>query len=206
MDTGYKQQEVASAYNRDYMIERDYMPEHLLNVLQHFFNENGVKKILEVGVGSGKTMKALRSLGYNVDGIDISPASAELSGVQVASATKIPFAQDSFDCVLGISIIEHLTKAEGIRFIEEARRVLKNSGVIFLVTPNFSSPLHYLQGKKWFAYSDVTHVCFYSPKTLKTFSLREVFTKLNVCLPQPFRHWSGLCRPFFKMFRFFLSV
>ncbi len=162
-----KEQKVTLAYDRDYMIERDYFPDHLLNTLEHFFRENGVKKILEVGVGSGKLMQALRKMGFEVEGIDISSASAELAGAQVASATDIPFANDSFDCVLGISIIEHLTQEDGTRFVNEARRVLKNGGVLFLVTPNFSSPLRYIQGKNWFAYSDKTHIFFYSPKTLK---------------------------------------
>ena len=160
-------QKAALVYDRDYMIERDYFPNHLLNALEHFFRENDVKKILEVGVGSGKLMKTMRKMGYEVEGIDISPASAELAGVQVASATDIPFADDSFDCVLGISIIEHLNQEDGICFVNESRRVIKKGGVIFLVTPNLSSPLRYIQRKRWFAYSDKTHIYFYSPKTLK---------------------------------------
>lgn len=174
-----KTQESTLAYNRDYMIERDYLPDHLLNTLEHFFHENGVKKILEVGVGSGKLMKALRRMGYEVDGIDISPASAELADAQVASATNIPFVDDSFDCVLGISIIEHLTREAGICFINEAKRVLKQDGVIFLVTPNFSSPLRYLQRENWFAYSDKTHIFFYSPKTLKKLLHNREFYELK---------------------------
>ena len=162
-----KTQKNTLVYDRNYMIERDYLPGHLLNSLEHFFRENNVKNILEVGVGSGKLMKTLRRIGYEIEGIDISPASAELTGVQVASATDIPFADGSFDCVLGISIIEHLNKEDGTCFVNEAKRVLKQEGVIFLVTPNFSSPLRYLQGENWFAYSDKTHIFFYSPKTLK---------------------------------------
>jgi len=154
-------------YDHSYIIERDYLSANLLNSLHLFLLQNGVKKILEVGVGSGKCMKSLQKLGFLVKGIDISPAAAKIAGVQVASATDIPYKNKSFDCIIGISIIEHLNQNDGIRFIKEAKRVLKNNGVIFLVTPNFSSPLRYFQGKNWFGFSDKSHLFFYTPKTLK---------------------------------------
>lgn len=170
---GYKKN--INLYNKEYFSERDYLPSHLANVLEILLKENNIKKILEVGVGSGKLMKYLRKKGYEVKGIDVSPISAKLTGSVIASATKIPFKDSSFDCVLGISIIEHLSKNEGEQFIKEAYRVLKNKGIIFLVTPNFSSPLRYLYGKKWFGFSDRSHIFFYTPHSLK-----KILNKNNI--------------------------
>jgi ubiquinone/menaquinone biosynthesis C-methylase UbiE len=167
-------------YDKQYFSERDYLPSHLLNTLEIFLKENKVKDVLEVGAGSGKLMKALRERGYSVEGIDISPISAKLSGAKVASATKIPFKAQSFDCLLAISIIEHLSKKDGEIFINEARRVLRNNGVIFIVTPNFSSPARYLKKEKWFGYSDKSHIFFYTPKSLRKLLLKNNFKNVKL--------------------------
>lgn len=167
-------------YDTNYFSERDYIPHHLINVLEIIFKKNKINTILEVGVGSGKLMKKLKEDGYTIKGIDISPVAAKLSGARVASATKIPFAKDKFDCVLAISIIEHLTEKEGKIFIKEANRVLKNKGILFIVTPNFSSPLRHIKKDKWFGYSDKTHVFFYTPNSLKKLLNINKFVNVNI--------------------------
>jgi SAM-dependent methyltransferase len=85
----------------------------------------------------------------------------------VGTATAIPFIGSKFDSVVAVSLIEHLDVNEGHLFIEEAFRVLRPGGVIFLVTPNFRSPLRYVQGDHWFGFSDKTHVTFYTPNHMR---------------------------------------
>lgn len=46
----------------------------------------------------------------------------------------LPFPSKSFDCVIASEVIEHLTKADGLRMIKELERVAKNK--IILTTPN----------------------------------------------------------------------
>jgi len=175
-----KKNDLLKLYNQQYFSERENLPNPLLNTLDILLRKNGIVNILEVGAGSGKLMKHLKKEGYHVEGIDISPIAAKLSGAKVASATKIPFKDKQFDCVIAISIIEHLSKADGKVFIREAGRVLKNGGLIFIVTPNFSSPARYLKKEKWFGYSDKTHIFFYTPLRLRKLLLDNGF--LNVHL------------------------
>lgn len=151
---------------------------HIVNVLENLPIEYSSKDILEVGCGSGALMRLLKNIKYNVQGIDISPAAAKLSGAKLAPATKIPFKRESFDCVISLSMIEHLYSSEAKQFLREAFRVLRPGGIIFLSTANFSSPLRYLQGKNWYGYGDKSHVKFYGTTSFKKLLTHNNF--LNV--------------------------
>jgi SAM-dependent methyltransferase len=50
---------------------------------------------------------------------------------------NLPFADGSFRCVFGLSVLEHLLN--GCRFIREAHRVLEPGGSLVLLTPNIST-------------------------------------------------------------------
>ena len=147
--------------------------------IEKLMRQHGVARALEVGTGTGKLMRHLRDKGFSVDGIDSSPVAAKLSGALVGSATDIPFEPDRFDCVIGISVLEHLTVSEGKRFVSEAFRVLRAEGLIFLVTPNFSSPLRYVLGRNWFGYSDKTHISFYTPRKMRSLLLAGGFHRVR---------------------------
>lgn len=159
--------DLTEVYDSAYFAERDELPAHLLNALDILLTKRNCMSILEVGSGSGRLMKALQEKGYKVEGVDVSPVAAQLSGSRVGTATHLPFKDNSVDCILGISIIEHLDSGDGNKFLSESWRVLKKGGTLFLVTPNLASPVKLAQGKKWFGYTDKTHIFFYSPSSLK---------------------------------------
>ena len=91
------------------------------------------KRILEVGCGTGYWFDYFNKWGSDsVCGIDISRAMLRTSGcdgVAEASATDLPFADGSFDVVLAISVLEHLTEVADVRrAISEIVRVLDKDG------------------------------------------------------------------------------
>ena len=53
------------------------------------------------------------------------------------SAFALPFADNSFDCVVSQEVIEHLPYDEGI--FEDMRRVLKPGGIVILGTPDYAT-------------------------------------------------------------------
>ena len=167
-------------YDKTYFLERDHLQKHLVNIIENIACENNSKSLLEVGVGSGKLMKKLKKDGFKIEGIDISPIAARMAGAKVGSATKIPFKDKSFDLVIAISIIEHITEKEGELFIKEVNRVLTKNGIVFLVTPNFASPLRIIFGKKWAGYADKTHVYFYTPLSLKKLLKNNEFDNVRL--------------------------
>jgi len=162
-------------YDEEYFAQRDLLGEHVADVIENLLKKHKVKSVLDVGPGTGRLMRFLENKGYKVKGLDISPVSAKYSGATVGSAIDMPFKNESFDCVLGLHIIEHLKAKEGIIFVNEVHRVLKRNGIIFLLTPNYGSPIRYIKGKDWYGYSDKTHVHFYTPNSLRKLLLQNGF-------------------------------
>jgi SAM-dependent methyltransferase len=50
---------------------------------------------------------------------------------------KLPFENDKFTCVYGLSVLEHLLN--GCHFMKECHRVLKPGGTLIILTPNIST-------------------------------------------------------------------
>lgn len=165
-------------YTKKYFEDRDILITHLALTIKQIAKENHYRKILDIGCGSGQYLKFLQNKGFEVFGVDHSLEAVKMAAknriiVVKASATKLPFKTASFDLVLAISLIEHLSKRDAKKFISEVNMVLKPGGSFFLVTPNFASPLRLIQGKNWFGYSDPTHINFFTPASLsKTLRLQ----------------------------------
>lgn len=104
----------------------------------------GVSTILDVGCGEERPIKTLkeaynRTFGYSV-GLDLrvsvaSDAKKVYDDFVVADAVNLPFRKQSFDATIAIELIEHLTKNEGYKLIEELHRVSKK--VIVVTTPSY---------------------------------------------------------------------
>lgn len=175
-------------YNREYFKERDLLLPHLANTIKSFAIKNNLKKILDVGCGTGRLVEFLNSQGFETYGCDNYEESLKLARklndrqrIKKASAIKLPYPKSSFDLITCVSVIEHLKVNNSKRFIREAKRILKPKGFIFLVTPNFATPLRIIQGDRWFGYLDPTHVNFYTPN-----SLSRLLKKNNFKNPQLF--------------------
>ncbi len=100
-------------------------------------------KLLDVGCQDGTFALRLKSLGYDVTGLEISRlevAKARKRGVRafVGSAEEaFPFKGGFFDAAYAGDIIEHLYDTDF--FLSEVGRVLKPAGVFVVTTPNLAS-------------------------------------------------------------------
>ena len=85
-------------------------------------------RVLEVGAGSG----LLQDIVKDYTGLDLSANAARYfhKPFVAASATAMPFADNSFDAVWSIWTLEHLSSPE--RGLSEMRRVVRNGGYILL--------------------------------------------------------------------------
>lgn len=160
------QAESKKLFTEEYFADKDDVPVHLVAVLNEIIEQRLFCNILEVGCGTGRLMNGLRREGRRIHGCDLSLHAARRSGAQVADATRLPYKRKMFDFVIAVSVIEHLYEDQGEMFLNEVTRVLRKGGCLFMVTPNFASPLRYLKGKRWFGYTDPTHVQFYTPQVL----------------------------------------
>ena len=95
------------------------------------------RQVLDVGSGRGEFLE--RDPTHFV-GVDVDPAlvascrERQLSALCM-SALSLDFPNESFDAVHAAQLIEHFDSTDAARFIQEAARVLRNGGVVFLTTP-----------------------------------------------------------------------
>jgi len=100
-------------------------------------------RALDIGCGTGYLLEYLQRypLDGEVVGIDISRYALQFcqqrgaNDLAIASATEIPFPSDSFDLIICIDTIQHLTPA-GADFlaIKEFARLLRPDGLLYLRT------------------------------------------------------------------------
>ncbi|MDX2042366.1 MAG: class I SAM-dependent methyltransferase [Acidobacteriota bacterium] len=99
-------------------------------------------QLLDIGCGTGATMDHLRQFG-EVQGIDLAMIPLSFSRrrghdrTMCASATELPFADDTFDLVTALDVIEHLD--DDVKGFSEIRRVLKPGAPAVIYVPAFMS-------------------------------------------------------------------
>ena len=102
------------------------------------------REVLEVGCNLGYGSRFLAASGFEVTAIDNDIEVIEEArrcsspGIRFteADAARLPFEERSFDTVIGLQILEHLTPLDADRFLEDCARVLRPGGNLILVTPN----------------------------------------------------------------------
>ena len=95
--------------------------------------------ILEIGPGYGRVLRSIENNGQSIIGLEISKKlysqlKEEGFNVKHGDALKMPFESETFDCVVGEEVIEHITEQK--KLIEEVSRVLKPEGCTVFTTPN----------------------------------------------------------------------
>jgi ubiquinone/menaquinone biosynthesis C-methylase UbiE len=122
------------------------------SVVRVLENTGGARQgldVADIGCGAGTQCLVWAEMGHRVHGLDVNEALLELAQkrateagytieVQVGSAVKLPWADESMDVCLVIELLEHVADWEPC--LSECQRVLKPGGVLFLTTSNKLCP------------------------------------------------------------------
>ena len=115
-----------------------------LAVIQFFGDVAGLR-ILDVGCGGGGLTKQLWAAGAIVSGIDpegqaVSAAAAAIpnGSFTIGSAEDLPFGPSSFDRVVMINTLHHVTPSSMPVALSEAVRVLAPDGFLIVIEPTAS--------------------------------------------------------------------
>ncbi len=119
-------------------------PQEDIPKIVKLFKKKGVKRVLDLGCGSGRHTVYLAKQGFEVYGFDIAPKGIKLAkdwlkknnlkaNLKIGSIyKKLPYKNNFFDAVISVQTIHH-AKIKTIRkVIKEIERALKPKGFIFI--------------------------------------------------------------------------
>jgi methionine biosynthesis protein MetW len=122
--------------------ERHYQPEPALESLIFKYCDADTD-VLDVGCGSGNSYApGLAARGSSYVGVDVAENAVQaarregLDARTIDDAASLPFADDSFDLVVCVEVLEHLLSPDGAA--TEIRRVLRPGGRLVASTPNLA--------------------------------------------------------------------
>ena len=166
---------------------------YLRRLINIHFPERLDAKILEIGCGHGALIYYAKEVGYNhLEGVD---ASLE----QVEEAWKLGLRDNirhedlmetlskstdkSYDAIVALDVIEHMTKSELLDLVEELHRVLCSGGKLILHMPNAASPFF---GRV--RYGDYTHEQAFTQSSLSQLLIAHGFSEVQCFEDTPIVH------------------
>jgi 2-polyprenyl-3-methyl-5-hydroxy-6-metoxy-1,4-benzoquinol methylase len=110
--------------------------------------------LLDVGFGNGSLMKWARDRSVKVSGVEINEnliAEAKAVGIDVYNSLDL-IPPDSFEYITFMDVLEHLDSSEIDKTFIEAKRIIKQEGVLIARFPNCQSPAGLIE-----QFGDETH-------------------------------------------------
>ena len=144
-------------------------------------------RILDFGCGAAPYLNYFRSAGVDISGAEISPTlvaahrAAGADVVLIESMERIPFANEEFDVVYLMQVIEHVLDPREL--LAEVSRVLKRPGTLYLAMPNARSIWRRAFGARWVA-------GWFAPYHLFVYSMSGIRALAQATGFQVVRGWS----------------
>ncbi len=161
-----------------------------------------VGRMLQVGCGPGFCMEAAALAGYDVWGLDPSPfvvsVAQEKFGARVRPGTihTVDFEESSFDVIVAFDSFEH--DYDPLSFLDAARDLLKPRGVLAITTPDPTSVLARMFGRRWVSFKIPEHVFYWSRRPLER-ALEDRFLILEMTGAGQYATLSFLARRLFGL-------
>jgi 2-polyprenyl-3-methyl-5-hydroxy-6-metoxy-1,4-benzoquinol methylase len=178
--------EELAEYYRDYT-DYDYVNDVTRNRylqwvdgLEKFRRTN---RILDVGCGDGIFLEQAKKRGWDVHGTEYAEKwvnRCREKGISMIQGKMDPsnYEAGSFDAVIYMEVIEHINNPR--EELDNARKVLRDGGVVFLTTPNYNSITRRLLSTDWNVICYPEHLSYYTPRTLAKLFTENGFEKIAI--------------------------
>lgn len=188
------QTEIGDLYGKDYLANLESVRDSLMTICRKRLGfveryKNG-GRLLDIGAGNGYFLELARGGRWEIFGTESSEYCIdyckESFGISLINCQleHFPFIGGYFDVVTMWHVIEHLKDPMGS--LIEVRRILKDCGLLFLLTPNLKFLLNYLKGVK--SMSDIElseHLYHFSEKTLSQMLEKAGFRIIDISVGDP---------------------
>lgn len=143
-------------------------------------------RILDIGCGRGEFLNLMKSLGWEVMGVEVDAKAAQAAKesfkipVVTNSFEDTSFPEGSFDAITLHHVIEHLE--EPLQYLKKCFQLLKPQGKLVIVTPNIDSLASSILKRDCVHFSPPWHIYLFSQKALSGiirdtgFSIERSFT------------------------------
>lgn len=190
-DVFYSEARLVFKGKRDHHRDKNYIFE-----LEEVKKFKPGSKLLDVGSNAGFFLRKAVALGFDAEGVEPSPSLAEISrkefNLKVTNSffEEAKFPDKHFDVVTLIDVFEHVTQPQKI--LHEAKRVLKDDGIVCIKVPNAEYNLLKLKMAKAAGrlaqhdiFNSFEHVVHYTPATMKKMAESCGFKIKKLVLPLP---------------------
>lgn len=166
---------------------------YLCRLIKMHFPASLDARILEIGCGHGALIYYAKGLGYKyIEGVDTSLEQVEEAfklglrdNVRQEDLMKTlsQCVDKSYDAIIALDVIEHMTKSELLDLVEEFHRVLRSEGKLILHMPNAASPFF---GRV--RYGDYTHEQAFTQSSLSQLLIAYEFSEIQCFEDTPIVH------------------
>ena len=159
----------------------------LIEKIANYIPDNKIR-MLEIGAGLGYTLKAARDKGWDIFGTEISPFAVRYAKDKLnlkifnGSLEEAPFADNFFDLVIIVHVLEHLPDPSKI--LTKIFQILKNHGVLYVVVPNIANFRAWIRKERWAYLTPQYHLYHFTPHTLKKIVVKGGFKIVHIETPQ----------------------
>jgi 2-polyprenyl-3-methyl-5-hydroxy-6-metoxy-1,4-benzoquinol methylase len=145
-----------------------------MGLLEHrhrFFRQiKGKGKLLDIGCGNGYFLALCQRMGYEVQGIDLSPWAAEYAssklGLNVISSEigDTEFPPETFDIITMWHSLEH--SEDPLETVIKVKQWLKHDGIFVIEVPNYTGTDAQHEWDHWIGWQIPYHLFHFTPKAL----------------------------------------
>jgi len=153
-------------------------PDELDSAAMYLRAPTSPSRVLDVGCGSGVLLARMKSLDWEVEGVEVDPggvAAARARGVTVhqGQLADAKFPDNHFDAVHSAHVIEHVH--DPVALLRECFRILKPGGKLVILTPNTASFGHKHFGSAWLNLDPPRHLILFNQATLRRAAEQQGF-------------------------------
>jgi len=167
----------------DYEGDEEVMAETFkkyLKKIREAFPEKG--KLLDVGAATGQFVKLAKENGWSAVGIEISEYASSIGakkGVKISTGNFEThyFPDNCFDALTFWDVLEHFSRPEIA--LNQAQKTLKPGGILAFNTPDSSSLIARILGKRWHLLDPPNHLHIFSRKSINLWLENHNFEVLH---------------------------